>query len=38
MGTGIVILGSIAIRKALPNIAAGVADIPDEVVEAVAMD
>ncbi len=38
MGTGIVVLASFAIRKALPNIAAGVADIPDEVIEAVALD
>ena len=38
MGVGILVAGSYAIRKALPNIAAGVADIPDEVVEAVAMD
>jgi hypothetical protein len=38
MGTGVIILGSIALRKALPNVAAAVADIPDEVIEVVAMD
>lgn len=38
MFTGIAVLGSFAIRKALPNIAAGVADIPDEVAEVTLQD